>query len=188
MRSINAIIKTSAFRCVICGEQMLTLTRAVPCFSPKRLEREPPCPAAAGGSPPWSRQRSPPQGAGGFGGGPHGRPAHLPAVEDGVLPWSPTGSGEVTGSHGGAGGGFWGFFFFCNSRLALPCLGVSCFSYIVAWESCVTVKRVTISLSELLPSRCRVLESSQQTSTADTLPTCSFSHPSTCTYLNNQKT
>lgn len=85
-------------------------------------------------------------------------------------------------------GRFFGVFFFCNSRLALPCLGVSCFSYIVAWESCVTVKRVTISLSELLPSRCRVLESSQQTSTADTLPTCSFSHPSTCTYLNNQKT
>lgn len=65
---------------------------------------------------------------------------------------------------------------------------VSCFSYIVAWESCVTVKRVTISLSELLPSRCRLLESSQQTSTADTLLTCSFSLPSTCTYLNNQRT
>lgn len=96
--------------------------------------------------------------------------------------WSLTGSGEVMVSHGGAKGGF------CSSLLALPCSGVSCFSYIVAWESCVTVKRVTISLSELLPSRCRVLESSQQTSTADTLPTCSFSHPSTCTYLNNQRT
>lgn len=89
---------------------------------------------------------------------------------------------------GGDGVPRWGWGGVCSSLLALPCSGVSCFSYIVAWESCVTVKRVTISLSELLPSRCRVLESSQQTSTADTLPTCSFSHPSTCTYLNNQRT
>lgn len=134
-------------------------------FSPKSLEQHF---AAGPGSPVSSGSRS-------------RDPEMFPAA----WPTPPScGSGEALGSCSQARGSAR----FCCSRLALPCAGVSCFSYIVAWESCVTVKRVTISLSELLPSRCRVLESSQQTSTADTLLTCSFSLPSTCTYLNNQRT
>ena len=166
-RSINAIIKNSAFRCVVSGERMLAPTRAVPCFSPqKKLERDPRFPRR-----PELWQEGPRDvcGCRGARGAPtEDSVGHVPSF------------GEGTGSHDGVGGV--GFYFFCRSRLALPYLGVSCFSYIVAWESCVTVKRVTISLSELLPSRCRVLESSQQTSTADTLPTRSFSRPSACTY------
>lgn len=41
-RSINVIIKNSAFRCVVCGERMLTLTRVVLHAFPKKLDLEPP--------------------------------------------------------------------------------------------------------------------------------------------------
>lgn len=165
---------------------MLTLAGAVPCFSPKKLEqdpvREPPLPLRQEGPRDVRGSAAHPRVLGGLGGAPT---ADLPTslrrrMAFAVVP------GRLWGGDGVSRRGRGGFF--CSSRLALPCLGVSCFSYIVAWESCVTVKRVTISLSELLPSRCRVLESSQQTSTADTLPTCSFSRPSACTYLNNQRT
>lgn len=82
---------------------MLTLTRAALCFSPKNLEQEHPL------QPRWQEGPrdvcgSVPQGAGGFGG---------PMTD---LPTSPCWgtvfavvlavSGEVTGSHGGAMGGF----------------------------------------------------------------------------------
>lgn len=118
-RSINAIMKNSDFRCVSCGEQMLTLMRAVPCFSPKCWSGTPLSSHARRDLEVFTGCR---EGSGG-----------LPLLRDGgrCLSWSLVGSGEVTGSHGGAGGVFLqlslgpsllgGKLFFINCSLGKLC-------------------------------------------------------------------
>lgn len=128
-RSINTIIKNSAFRCVVCGERMLMPMRAVQCFCPKKIGAGAPSPAAAGGIPRCSWHHNPPHGAGGLGG--------VPCL---TCPHPCSGGQRLWGGDGVSRRG-WSGFFICISPFALPCLGVSCFSYIVAWESCVTVKK-----------------------------------------------